>query len=390
MYIDKPMQGHNLMQTIARVNRVYKDKDGGLIVDYIGIASDLKQALITYTDSGGTGTPTFDQEDAIKVMQEKYEIVSQLFHGFDYKRYFTSDTSDKLRIILDAQEHILNLDDGKDRLLKEVTALSKAFSLSVPDPRALKIKDEVGFFQAVKARLQKITNIGNGDSSGEDVDTAIKQIVDKALVSEGVVDIYDAAGIKKPDISILSEDFLNEFRKMKRKNLAVEVLRKLLLGKIRGQGKKNMMQEKKFSEMLNNAINKYHSKVLTAAEIIEELIKLAKEMREEANRGKNLNLTDDEVAFYDALEANDSAVRVLGDDTLKEIARVLVEKVKGSTSIDWTIKESVRAKLKVIVRRTLRKYGYPPDKQKMAVDRILRQSELFAEDWVPKEESASA
>ena len=382
LYMDKPMKGHNLMQAIARVNRVYKDKEGGLIVDYIGMASDLKKALSTYTQSGGKGEPTLDQEQAVLKMLEKYEIVVQIFDGFDYKKYFSSDTSDKLRIILEAQEHILSLEDGKDRLVKEVIALSKAYSLSIPDPRALAIKDEVGFFQAVKARLQKFesTEPGTGKSD-EEIDTAIRQIVDEALVSDKIVDIYDAAGIKKPDISILSDEFMEEIRGMEHKNVAVELLKKLLNDEIKTRSKKNIIQSKKFSEMLKNAIDKYHNKMLTTTEIIDELINLAKEVRSEDKRGKELGLSEDELAFYDALEANDSAVKVLGDDKLRELARVLVEKVRENTSIDWTIKENVKAKLRVIVKRILRRYGYPPDKQKMAVDRILKQSEVIADDW---------
>ena len=389
MYVDKPMTGHNLMQTIARVNRVYKDKDGGLIVDYIGMASDLKKALVIYTESGGKGEPTFDQEKAVLLMLEKHEVVSQMFNGFDYKRYFTADTSEKLRTILEAQEHVLSLEDGKDRFVKEVTSLAKAFSLSVPDPRALAIKDEVGFFQAVKARLQKFEGNGGDGKSDEEVDTAIKQIMDEAISSEGIIDIYDAAGIKKPDISILSDEFLDEIRERKHKNLVVELLKKLLNDEIRKRTRKNMMQSKKFSEMLTSTINKYHNKALTSAEIIEELIKLAREMKEADEKGEDLGLTDDELAFYDALGANDSAVMLMGDEKLKELAHILVEKVKANTSIDWTIRESVKAKLKVIVKRILRRYGYPPDEQKMAVDRILKQSELFAENWTSGAKVAS-
>ena len=381
LYIDKPMKGHNLMQAIARVNRVYKDKDGGLIVDYIGIASDLKKALVIYTESGGKGKPTFDQEEAVLLMLEKHEVVSQMFNGFGYKKYFTADTSEKLHTILEAHEHVLSIDDGKDRFVKEVTALSKAFSLSVPDPRALGIKDEVGFFQAVKARFQKFEDSGGGGKSDAEVDTAIKQILDEAIISEGVVDIFDATGIKKPDLSILSDEFLEEIKDIKYKNLAIELLKKLLNEEIRNRAKKNMMQSKRFSEMITNAINKYNNKALTSAEVIEELIRLAKEMNEASKKGKDLGLTDDESAFYDALEANDSAVKIIGDEKLKELAHALVEQVKANTSIDWTIRESVRSKLKVIVKRLLRKYGYPPDKQKMAVDRILQQSEMFAESW---------
>lgn len=383
LYIDKPMAGHNLMQAIARVNRVYLDKEGGLIVDYIGIASDLKKALVTYTASGGTGTPTFNQEEAVEAMLTKYEVVCQLFHGFDYKRYFSAEVSDKLRIILEAQEHILSIEDGKNRLLREVTALSKAYALSVPDERAMEIKDEVGFFQAVKARLQKFDGGGSGTGkSTDEIDTAIRQIMDEAVVSEGIVDVFDAAGIKKPDLSILSDEFMEEIKGMKHQNLAIELLKKLLNDEIKVRSRKMMMQSKKFSEMLTDAIQKYQSKVLTAAEIIDALIKLAKEMNEATSRGENLGLNEDELAFYDALEVNDSAKEILGDDKLREIARALVETVRQNASIDWTIKESVQARLRVLVRRILRKYGYPPDMQQMAVDRVLQQSEMLADDWI--------
>lgn len=381
MYVDKPMKGHNLMQAIARVNRVYGEIEGGLIVDYIGIAADLKKALITYTESGGKGTPTLDLEQAVQIMEEKYEVVCQLYNGFDYKRYFKAETSEKLHIILEAQEFILSIDDGKNRYLREVTALSKAYALAVPDPRALMLKDEIGFFQAVKARLQKFT--GNGEvKSDEEIEAAIKQIVDNAIISEGIIDIFDAAGIKKPDLSILDEVFLEEIRGMKRKNIAMELLKKLLNDEIKSRGRKNIIFGKKFSEMLTNAIRKYQNNVLTAAEVIEELIKIAKDVKEADRRGEELGLNEDEIAFYDALEANNSAVKVLGDEKLREISRVLVESVRKNVSIDWTIKESVRAKLKVTVKRILRRYGYPPDLEKMAVDRILKQSEFIADDWV--------
>ena len=378
MYIDKPMSGHNLMQAIARVNRVYPGKDGGLIVDYIGIASDLKKALASYTESGGEGKPTLDQEEAVLVMQEKYEIVRQMFNSFDYMKYFKSDTSKKLHIILEAQEHILSLEDGDNRLIREVTALSKAYALSVPDKRALKIKDELGLFQAIKARFQKFEREG-ANQSDEDIDLAIRQIVDEAIVSEKVIDVFSAAGIKTPDISILSDEFLKEIRGMKQKNLAVELLKKLLNDEIKIRSRKNLVQGKKFSEMLNQAINKYHNKFLSVTELIEELIELGQGMREARKRGEDLGLTEEEVAFYDALEVNDSAVQVLGDEKLREIARVLMEHVKKNASIDWTIRESVRAKLRVMVKRILRKYGYPPDMQKIATDRILKQSEMLAD-----------
>jgi type I restriction enzyme, R subunit len=380
MYIDKPMRGHNLMQAIARVNRVYKDKPGGLIVDYIGIASDLKQALATYTESGGQGAPALDQGEAIAAMMEKYEIVVQMFNGFDYKRYFSADTKEKMTIILEAQEHILGLEDGKNRFTKQVGLLSKTFALSVPSLPAMNIKDELGFFQAVKARLTKFEPTGNGKSDAE-IETAIRQIVDRAVVVDGFIDIFDAAGIKKPDISILSDDFLEEIRDMKRKNLAFELLKKILDDEIKTRTKKNFIQSKKLSDMLDAAIKKYQNNLLTAAQVIEELINIAKEIKASDERGEDLGLTEDEIAFYDALVINGSAKEVLGDDTLRELARILVQKVKANTAIDWTIKESVQAKLRVIVKRILRQYGYPPDKQKLATENILKQAELFADEW---------
>ncbi len=381
MYVDKPMRGHNLMQAIARVNRIFRDKPGGLIVDYIGIASDLKNALATYTQSGGKGTPTLDQEQAVALMLEKYEVVCQMFGNFDYKRFFSADTQQKLTVILEAQEYILSLEDGKDRFTKEVIALSKAFALSVPHPKAMEIKDEIGFFQAVKARLVKFEPTGTGRTDAE-IDTAIRQIVDKAVVSDGIIDVFDAAGIKKPDISILSDDFLHEVQGMERKNLALELLKKLLNDEIKIRTKKNLIQSKKFSEMLEDAIKRYQNNLLTAAQVIEELIKLANEIKEADKRGEQFDLNDDELAFYDALANNQSARDVLGDDKLRDLARVLVQRVKENTSIDWTIKESVRAKLKVIVKRLLRRYGYPPDKQKLATENVLKQAELLADDWV--------
>jgi len=380
MYVDKPMRGHNLMQAIARVNRVYKDKPGGLIVDYIGIASDLKQALATYTESGGKGAPTFDQSEAIAAMMEKYEIVVQMFNGFDYKRYFSANTKEKMTIILEAQEHILSLEDGKNRFSKQVGLLAKAFALSVPSLPAMDIKEELGFFQAVKARLTKFEPKGSGKSDTE-VETAIRQIVDKAVMVDGVIDIFDAAGIKKPDISILSDDFLEEIRNMKRKNLALELLKKILADEIKTRTKKNFIKSKKLSDMLDAAIKKYQNNLLTAAQVIEELIKIAKEIKASDERGEDLGLTEDEIAFYDALAENGSAKKVLGDDTLRELARILVQKVKANTTIDWTIRESVRAKLRIIVKRILRQYGYPPDKQKLATENILKQAELFADEW---------
>jgi type I restriction enzyme R subunit len=379
MYVDKPMRGHNLMQAIARVNRVFKDKPGGLIVDYIGIASDLKNALATYTASGGQGAPTLDQNEAVATCLEKFEIFEQMFSGFDYKRYFTADTREKLTIILEAQEYILGLDDGKNRFTRQVVLLSQAFALSVPDLRVMKIKDEVGFFQAVKARLTKFEPTGSGKSDAE-IETAIRQIVDKAVVSEGVVDVFDAAGIKKPDISILSDEFLAEIQGMERKNLALELLKKLLNDEIKIRTRKNLIQSRKLSEMLESAIKKYQNNLLTAAQVIEELVKLAKDIREADKRGEALNLREDELAFYDALANNDSAKEVLGDKQLAAIAIEVFRSVKGNATIDWTLKESVRARLRRDVKRILNRYGYPPDEQLIATENVLKQAELMASE----------
>lgn len=379
LYVDKPMKGHNLMQAIARVNRVYKDKPGGLVVDYIGIASDLKKALATYTESGGKGEPTLDIDAAVHAMQEKFEVVEQMLAGFDYRRYFDADTSGKLTIILEGEEFVLGLEDGKARFTKEVGLLAKAFALCVPDERAMVIKEELAFFQAVKARLAKFER-GEGRSK-EELDSAIRQLVDEAVVSDQVVDIFDAAGIKKPDISILSDEFMEEIKGMQHRNLALELLKKILNDEIRIRSRRNLVQSRALSEMLEGAIKRYQNNLLSAAEIIEELIELAREIKEADQRGENLGLTEDELAFYDALEVNDSAVQVLGDDQLRLIARELVDKVKQNATIDWTVKESVRSKLKVIVKRILRKYGYPPDKQALATETILKQAELLADSW---------
>lgn len=379
MYVDKPMRGHNLMQAIARVNRVFKDKPGGLIVDYIGIASDLKIALATYTASGGKGAPTLDQNEAVMAMLEKFEIVEQMYDGFEYKKYFSADTRQKLTIILGAQEHILGLEDGKNRYTKQVALLSRAFVLSVPNLKAMEIKDEIGFFQAIKARLTKFEPIGSGKSDAE-IETAIRQIVDKAVISEGIIDVFNAAGIKKPDISILSDEFLAEIQGMERKNLAIELLKKLLNDEIKTRGRKNFIQCRKLSEMLESAIKKYQNNLLTTAQVIDELIKLAKDIRESDKRGQELNLGEDELAFYDALANNDSAKEVLGDKQLAAIAIEVFRSVKGNATIDWTLKENVRARLRRDVKRILNRYGYPPDQQLIATENVLKQAELMADE----------
>ena len=379
MYIDKPMKGHNLMQAIARVNRVYKDKPGGLIVDYLGIASDLKKALSFYSDSGGKGDPAIAQDQAVQLMLEKIETVSQMFHGFDYKQYFKADTGQKLSLILSAEEHILGLENGKKRFVDETRALSQAFSIAIPHDKAMDAKEEVAFFQAIKSRLLKFNSRDMG-AEDEDIETVIRQVIDKALVTEKVIDIFDAAGIKKPDISILSEDFLLEVKNMEHKNIALEVLRKLLNDEIKSRSKKNLVQSKTLMEMLENSINKYHNKILTAAEVIEELIDISKEIREMDKEPKAIGLSDFEYAFYTAIADNDSAREVMGKDKLRELAVVIYEKVKENASIDWTIKESARAKLKVVVKRILRLYGYPPDMQILATETVLKQAELIAEE----------
>ncbi len=379
MYVDKLMRGHNLMQAIARVNRVYKDKTGGLIVDYIGFAADLQKAFATYTQSGGEGRPTLNQNEAIRVMVEKHEVVSQMFGGFDYKEYFSVDTKKKLQVILGASEHILGLEKGRERFVKECSALSKAYAISVPSLQAEKLRDDIGFFQAIKSRLMKFETDGTGTSK-VDMETAIKQIVDKALVSEGVIDILQAAGMEKPNISAFSDEFFDEVRNMKHKNLAVELLKKLLNDELKVQMKRNLIKGKKLSEMLASAIKRYQNQILTAAQVIEELIGFAKEMKTENERGEDLGLSDYELAFYDVLADNESAKDVLGDEQLRAIAQILVEKVRGNTTVDWAKRENVKARMRVLVKRTLREYGYPPDMEKLAVDNVLKQAEMFAKD----------
>ncbi|MBW6518127.1 MAG: type I restriction endonuclease subunit R [ANME-2 cluster archaeon] len=379
MYIDKPMKGHTLMQAIARVNRVYKDKPGGLVVDYLGIASDLKEALSFYSDSGGKGDPAVLQEQAVQFMLEKLEIVSQMFYGFSYEHYCTADTSAKLSIILAAEDHILGLENGKKRYIDEVTALSRAFSIAIPHEQAMDVKDEISFYQAIKARLVKFDSTGTGKTD-EEIETAIRQVIDQALVTEQVIDVFGAAGIKKPDISILSEDFLLEVQNMEHKNIALEVLKKLLNDEIKARVKKNLVQSRSLMELLEDSIRKYHNKVITAAEVIEELIDLSKEITRMDKEPQDMGLSEFEYAFYTAIAENDSARELMQKEKLRELAVVLFEKVKQNASIDWTIKESVRAKLKVIVKRTLRHYGYPPDMEALATETVLKQAELIADE----------
>lgn len=401
MYVDKPMRGHNLMQAIARVNRVFRDKPGGLIVDYLGIGMDLKKALSFYGEAGGKGNPADSIAKALDIFMEKLEVVQQMFnestynyegllaaepeayyqnsYRFNFRRFFVVDSTEKLAIILQTEEHILGLKEGKERFVREVSLLGQALSLCVTKDEVQQYLPEVAFFQAVKARLVKFEGPGSSKSDIE-VETAVKQIIDEALSSDKVIDIFDAAGIGKPDISILSNEFLQEVQGMPHKNIALELLKKILNDELNARLKTNLVKSKKLLVMLENAIKRYQNNLLTTAEIIQELINIAKEIKEADAEGGQLGLTKDEVAFYNALEVNDSAVKVLGNDQLKQIAREIADKVRANISIDWTIRESARARLMVIVRRTLTKWGYPPDKQAKAIDTVLKQAELLADE----------
>ena len=373
------MRGHGLMQAIARVNRVFRDKPGGLVVDYLGLAHELKRALATYTESGGTGKTALDQEEAVAVMLEKYEICCGLFHGFDRSKWTAGTPQERLGLLPAAQEQILAQENGKDRCVQWVRDLSQAFALAVPHEDAIRIRDEVAFFQAVQSVLAKRASADARPE--EDLDHAVRQIVSRAVASEGVIDIFAAAGLEKPDISILSEEFLAEVRGMPQRNLAVELLQKLLKGELATRRKKNVVQARSFAEMLEQTLRRYQNRAVEAAQVIEELIHLARELREATARGEKLGLSEDELAFYDALETNDSAVQVLGDENLRAIARELVETVRSNVTIDWTLRENVRANLRRLVKRTLRRYGYPPDKQEKATRTVLEQAEVLSADW---------
>jgi len=379
IYIDKPMKGHGLMQAIARVNRVHGDKPGGLIVDYLGLAYHLQQALAVYTESGGKGHTAINQEEAVAVTLREYEICKDIFHGFDYSKWKNGKGNEQLSLMNWAQDHILALENGKQRYTQTVTRLSQAFALAVPNERVLAIRDDVGFFQAVRARI--IKSSPEHELQSDDVEQAIRQIISRAVASDEVIDIFKAAGLKKPDISILSDEFLSDIQNMPQKNVAIELLRKLLNDEIKLRSRKNVVLSRSFLEMLERTIRSYQNRAIEVAEVISELIELGKEMREANKRGEILKLSEDELAFYDALEVNDSAVKVLGDDTLKDIARELVKSVHENATIDWTMKENVRAKSRVMVRRILRRYGYPPDKQDKATQTVLEQAELIARDW---------
>ncbi|CAC9437277.1 Type I restriction-modification system, restriction subunit R (EC 3.1.21.3) [uncultured Gammaproteobacteria bacterium] len=376
LYVDKKMQGHNLMQAIARVNRVYKDKPGGLVVDYIGIGQDLRNAMAIYLQSGGQGSPIVDIKEAIAGMKEKFEIIGQMFNGFDYQAYFKVDTAQKLQVLLGAENFILADIQLKERFLKEVTALSKLFAMSIPSPGAEAIKDEVAFFQAVKARINKFS--GNAIKSDYEVETAIKQIVDAALSSDGVIDIFEAAGINSPSVSILSDEFLLEVKNMQQKNIAFELLKKLLNDEVSVRKTKNLAQGKKFSEMLESVVKRYHNNQIDSAQVLQELSEIAKEMRLEDSKSEELGLSPEEYAFYSVLSENKST-RFLDDNKMKELIHTIVEVIRKNATVDWSKRDDVRAKLRLTVKKILMRYGYPPDLAKMEADKVLKQGEALAE-----------
>ncbi len=378
MYVDKPMRGHGLMQAIARVNRVFKDKPGGLVVDYLGLTNELRQALATYTNSGGTGRTVVDQEEAVALMVEKYEVCCGILHGFDWSAW-TGNPAERLELLAAGQEHVLARENGKERFIGVVRELEQAFALAVPHEETARIRDDVAFFRSVRSALAK-RSVGEVQSD-EALDHAVRQIIAGVVAPKGVVDIFEAAGLDKPDISILSEEFLAEVKGMKHRNLVVELLQKLLQGELATRRRKNVVQARSFAEMLEQSLRRYQNRSIEAVQVIEELIELAREMRESNARGEQLGLTEDELAFYDALETNDNAVQVFGDETLRTIARELVEAVRNNVTIDWTLRESVRANLRRPVRRILRRNGYPPDKQEQATRTVLEHAEVLSEGW---------
>jgi type I restriction enzyme R subunit len=374
LYVDKPMKGHNLMQAIARVNRVFKDKQGGLVVDYIGIANELKSALKEYTASKGRGRPTVDAAEAYSVLEERLDILRGMLHGFDYADFLTAGH----KRLAGAANHVLGLDDGKKRFADTAAAMSKAFSLCCTLDEAKAVREEVAFLQAVKVILTKRAGKKLDDQTR---DLAMRQIIDAAITSEGVVDIFDAAGLDKPNIGILDDDFLAEVRNLPERNLAVELLERLLEGEIKSRFASNVVQNKKFSDLLTDVVKRYQNRAIETAQVIEELIAMANKFRDASHRGESLGLTEDEVRFYDALADNESSVRELGDETLKKIAHELTENLKQNLTVDWSSRESVRAKLRLMVKRILRKYKYPPDRQESAIELVLQQAKVMGEAW---------
>jgi len=377
MYVDKPMRGHNLMQAIARVNRVFKDKPGGLVVDYIGIANELKAALADYTQAKGRGKPTIDAREALAVLQEQMDILHDMLHGVEYGDF----RAQAWQLLPAVANHLLGLDDGKKRFADTVLAASKAFALCCTLDEALAHRDELAFLQAVKAAL---TKHGGTDKklNDEQKEHALRQIISRAVVSDEVIDIFTAAGLKRPDIGVLSDEFLEDVRHMKERNLAVELLERLLKGEIRSRFKTNVVQEAKFSELLQQSLTRYRNRAIETAQVIEELIEMARKFQEAAQRGEALGLNHDEMAFYDALATNEAAVRGLGDETLKKIAVELVQSLRKSVTVDWAVRETVRARLRVMVKTLLKRYKYPPDKQEEATETVLKQAESLSAEWV--------
>ena len=376
MYVDKPMKGHNLMQAIARVNRVFRDKQGGLVVDYIGIANDLKQALKEYTNSKGKGRPTVDAHEAYAVLEEKLDILRGMLYEFDYSGFLTGGHS----ILAKTANHVLGIKDGKKRFGDTALAMSKAFTLCCTLDEAKAVREEVAFFQAVKVLLTK-RETTEKKRTNEERELAIRQIIGSALVSEDVVDIFQAVGLDKPNIGILDDDFLNDVRNLPERNLAVELLERLLEGEIRTRFATNVVQQTKFSDLLSDVIKRYQNRAIETAQVIEELIAMAKKFKEAIGRGEELGLNTDELAFYDALANNEEAVREMGDEILKKIAHELAESLRQNISVDWSVRENVRAKLRLMVKRILRKYKYPPDQQEIAVQLVLDQAETLSAEW---------
>ncbi|EPL60217.1 type I restriction-modification enzyme, R subunit [Stutzerimonas stutzeri B1SMN1] len=377
LYVDKPMKGHNLMQAIARVNRVFKDKQGGLVVDYIGIANELKAALKEYTASKGRGRPTVDAHEAYAVLEEKLDVLRSLLHGFDYSDFLTGGH----KLLAGAANHVLGLEDGKKRFADNALAMSKAFTLCCTLDEAKAVREEVAFLQAIKVLLTK-REISAKKKTDEERELAIRQIIGNAVVSGDVVDVFAAVGLDKPNIGLLDDEFLAEVRNLPEKNLAVELLERLLEGEIKSKFASNLAQEKKFSELLDSVIKRYQNRSIETAQVIEELIEMAKKFAAASKRGDQLGLNDDELAFYDALANNESSVRELGDETLAKIAHELTESLRQNVTVDWSNRDSVRAKLRLLVKRILRKYKYPPDQQEEAAQLVLAQAETLCEAWM--------
>jgi type I restriction enzyme R subunit len=376
MYVDKPMKGHNLMQAIARVNRVFKDKPGGLVVDYIGIANELKTALKVYTDANGRGEPTLSSKQAYEILLEKMDVARGLFHGFDYSDYKTN----ALQLLPLAMNHILGLDDGKKRFLDVVVNITKAYTLCSTLDEVRPLKKEIAFFSAVKAAISKYTTIDKKRTEA-DKSSALKQIIDNAIIADGVADVFALAGLEKPNIGLLSQEFLEDVGKMKTKNLAVDLLERLLKDEIKARMKNDVVQEKKYSDRILETLRKYHNRAIETAQVIEELIQMAKDMAKDDEMAEKSGLNSDEIAFYRALIQNESAVRELGDNNLRELAKEVTQKLKRSTTVDWHVRDSVRAKLRILIRRALKRWKYPPDGAKEAVELVLKQAEALSNTW---------